>query len=99
VFQTIVVPMDGSKGSAKALEAAIVLATAEHAELAICCVVDPILVVGTEPPSTVTDLVLADRENEARQTMKAAIEKALQRGVKSHGEVRLAVATLSRKRG
>jgi nucleotide-binding universal stress UspA family protein len=91
MFRTIVVPLDGSPCAAQAIDVALKLAQTEPADLAFCCVVDPIFVVGTTPPSPALDLMLADRENEARHTLRQAIEKAESCGVKARGEVTLGV--------
>jgi nucleotide-binding universal stress UspA family protein len=83
--------LDGSRCAERALEVALSLAKTESARLAICSIVDPIVIVGTMPPSPALDLLLFDRENEARHLVEAAIEKARRAGLKAAGEIYLGV--------
>lgn len=92
MFSRIVVPLDGSECSDRAFDVALRLAKAEGAELRICSVVDPIVVGGTTPPSPALDLLLADRENEARRLVNDAVEKARREGLDADGEIELGVA-------
>lgn len=91
MFAKILVPLDGSKGSQQALDVALNLAKAEKGEVVVCSIVDPILVVGTTPPSPAIDLLLTDRENEARHLIDDAVEKARRAGVRARGEMHLGV--------
>jgi nucleotide-binding universal stress UspA family protein len=91
MFTKIVVPLDGSQCAAEALDVALTLAHGRGARLAILAVVDPIVFTGSMPPSPYLDIVLADRETEARQLVDAARGKAKLDGLASTGEVRLGV--------
>ena len=61
------------------------LAKAEHAELEICSVVDPIVVCGTMPPSPGLDL-LRDLEIQARRLVTTAVQGAHVAGIEASGE-------------
>lgn len=87
VFERIAVGLDGSQCSRQALDVAIGFARSQRAELEICCVVDPILLTGTAPPSPAMDLVVRDMEDEARRLVREATHRALEAGVKAHGSV------------
>ncbi|MBV8284978.1 MAG: universal stress protein [Candidatus Eremiobacteraeota bacterium] len=89
MFRKIAVALDGSECAGEALDVALTLAKAECAEMAICSVVDPLVIVGTTPPSPATDQLLADREAEARRLIEAAVEKAHAAGLKAYGQVHL----------
>ncbi|HTU83470.1 MAG TPA: universal stress protein [Candidatus Acidoferrales bacterium] len=91
MLKKIVVPLDGSRCAQGALDVALGLAKSESAELAICSIVDPIVIVGTTPPSPATDLMLLDRETGARHIVEAAIEQARKAGVAAGGEMHLGV--------
>jgi len=87
VFERIAVGFDGSQCSRKALDVAIGFARSQGAQLDICCVVDPILLTGTAPPSPAMDLVVRDMEDEARRLVHEATRRALEAGIKAHGSV------------
>jgi len=91
MFGKIVVPLDGSECADRAFELALTLAKSEPAELAICSIVDPMIVAGTAPPSPAMDLVLTDRENEARRLVDNAVRQAQNAGVRAHGDTSLGV--------
>lgn len=91
MFAKILVPLDGSKPAQQALEVALSLAKTPQAEVIVCSIVDPVLVVGTTPPSPAIDLLLTDRENEARHIIDDAVEKARRAGIKARGEMHLGV--------
>jgi nucleotide-binding universal stress UspA family protein len=91
MFSTIVVPLDGSETANRAFEVALNLAKAEGARLAVCSVVDPVLIAGTTPPSPAADLVLADMERESRDVVDAAVERAKRAGLQASGAMRLGV--------
>jgi nucleotide-binding universal stress UspA family protein len=91
MFNKIVVPLDGSKCAGEALEVALSLAKNDSAEIAVCSIVDPIVVFGTAPPSRAADLLLADREIESRRLVDMAIAKARLAGVKASGQMHLGV--------
>jgi nucleotide-binding universal stress UspA family protein len=91
MFTKIVVPLDGSQCAAEALDVALTLARGGTARLAILAVVDPIVVVGALPPSTALDLVLTDKETEARHAVDAALDKAKLNGIAASGDVQLGV--------
>ncbi|MBV8490658.1 MAG: universal stress protein [Candidatus Eremiobacteraeota bacterium] len=91
MFKKIVVPLDGSACAQEAFDVALALARNESSELAICSIVDPIVIVGTMPPSPAADLMLADRETESRHLIEAALQKARAAGIKAEGEMHLGV--------
>jgi nucleotide-binding universal stress UspA family protein len=86
MFTKIAVPLDGSACSEEALDVALELAQKESAELAICSIVDPLVVSGTTPPSPAISQMLAAREIESRRMVEAAVNKARSAGVKAEGE-------------
>jgi nucleotide-binding universal stress UspA family protein len=86
MFKRILVPLVGSACAQQALEIAMSLAKAEHAELEICSVVDPIVVCGTMPPSPGLDLLLRDLEIEARRLVTTAVQGAHVAGIEASGE-------------
>jgi universal stress protein A len=91
MFRKIVVPLDGSECAAEALNVALTLAHGGAARLAFLAVVDPIVFTGSMPPSPALDIVLAEKEKEARQLMDAAMGKAKLNGLASTSDVRLGV--------
>jgi nucleotide-binding universal stress UspA family protein len=91
MFEKIVVPLDGSRCAKRALDVAIKLARSESAALAICAIVDPIVIVGTTAPSPATDLLLSDREADARHLVEAAVQEARVAGLQAEGEMHLGV--------
>jgi nucleotide-binding universal stress UspA family protein len=104
MFKKIVVPVDGSPCSDEALDVALNLAKSDSAELAICSIVDPVVIVGTTPPSPAIDQMLAAREIESRRLVKAAAEKAGRAGVKAETETHFGIPSeeilrFSKRRG
>lgn len=91
MFQRILVPLDGSTCSNKAMEVAFSLAKSEAAELTFCSVVDPMVICGTTPPSPALDLLMTDAENEARRLVTTAQQRAHALGLKARGEMRKGV--------
>ena len=89
MFKKIVVPLDGSTCADEAFDVALKLGKSESAGLAICSIVDPLVIVGTNPPSATADQLLTDRENESRHVVEAAVEKAHLAGVQAQGEMHL----------
>ena len=59
--------------------------------MAILSVVDPIVCVGTMPPSPAIDIVLTDKEIAARRLVDEAMGKAKLEGLAATGEVRFGV--------
>jgi len=92
MFKKITVALDGSRCAEQAFEVAFNLAQAEHAELGICSVVDPIMIAGSAPPSPAMDVVLGDMERDARGLVTRAVEKAHAGGLVASGEMRRGVA-------
>jgi nucleotide-binding universal stress UspA family protein len=89
MFKKIAVALDGSECAHQALEVALQLAqSSEHAEIAICSVVDPIVITGTAPPSPAMEMVVRDMEIAARQMVTNAIESARRLGVTASGQTR-----------
>jgi nucleotide-binding universal stress UspA family protein len=91
MFTKIVVPLDGSQCGAEALDVALTLARGSAARLAVLAVVDPIVVAGSMPPSPALDIVLSDKETEARHLVDAAMGKVKLSGLTATGDVRLGV--------
>jgi nucleotide-binding universal stress UspA family protein len=85
MFKRIAVALDGSDCAKQAFTVALSLAQAEHAELGICSIVDPILIAGTTPPSPAMDLVIRDMEIEARKLGDEAVDRAHQAGLIASG--------------
>ena len=88
MFSKIAVALDGSEAAQEAFKVALELAQAEHAELGLCSVVDPIVVAGTTPPSPSMDIVIRDMEIEARRLVTHAVEVAHLSGVTATGQAR-----------
>ena len=85
MFKKIAVALDGSECAKEAFAIALQLAKAEHAELGICSIVDPIVIAGTSPPSSAMDLVIRDMEAEARRLVADGTEQARQSGLSASG--------------
>jgi len=92
MFETVVVPLDGSECADKAFGVAVDLAKLHGSHLAVCSIVDPVLVVGSTPPSPAMDVVLTDMQNEAHRRIDDAVERAREAGVAARGEVITGVA-------
>ncbi len=91
MLKNIAVALDGSACAQGAFDVALGLAKSESAALSICSIVDPIVIVGTTPPSPATDLLLIDREAESRRLVEAAVERARKAGIDARGETHLGV--------
>jgi nucleotide-binding universal stress UspA family protein len=91
MFEKIVVPLDGSDCAQRAFDLALDLAKLAGAELAICSVVDPIVIVESTPPTPAADIVLTDMESEARRRIAEATERARNDGVIARGEMLMGV--------
>ncbi len=91
MFEKIVVPLDDSACAQRAFGVALELAKLANSELAICSVVDPIVIVESTPPTPAADLVLGDMESEARRRVAEATERARESGVAAHGEMLMGV--------
>jgi nucleotide-binding universal stress UspA family protein len=88
MFKKIAVALDGSHCAEQALEVALKLAETERAELGVCSVVDPIMIVGTTPPSPKLDLMIGDVERSTQRLISAAVGQAKAKGVVASGEMR-----------
>jgi nucleotide-binding universal stress UspA family protein len=91
MFKKIAVALDGSDAAQEALNVALQLAQADRAELGICSVVDPIVITGTCPPSPAMDLLIREKEVEARRFVTDAVERADRMGVTASGQTRSGV--------
>ena len=91
MFKKIAVALDGSDAAHQAFNVALRLAQAEHAELGICSVVDPIVIGGTCPPSPAMDVVIRDMEIEARRLVSDGVERADKAGLRASGQARSGV--------
>lgn len=91
MFSKIVVALDGSQCSEQALEVALKLAESEGAQLAVCSVVDPVMIVGTAPQAPAMGQVIQDMEADARRLVADAVAKAQQAGLTASGETRCGV--------
>lgn len=87
MFTRIAVALDGSDAAREALTVALQLARAQHSEVGICSVVDPILITGTAPPSPAMSLVLRDMELAARALVDEALDRAHREAVFAQGHV------------
>jgi len=76
----------------KAFGVAVDLAKLHGSQIAACSIVDPVLVVGSTPPSPAMDVVLTDMQNEAHRRIDDAVERAREAGVAARGEVITGVA-------
>ena len=92
MFKRVVVPLDGSECADKAFGVAVDLAKLHGSQIAACSIVDPVLVVGSTPPSPAMDVVLTDMQNEAHRRIDDAVERAREAGVAARGEVITGVA-------
>jgi nucleotide-binding universal stress UspA family protein len=88
MFKKMAVALDGSHSAEEALEVAFNLARSERAELAICSVIDPIMIAGTAPPSPAMEVVIDDMERFARKLVAGAVERAGRSGITATGETR-----------
>ncbi len=88
MFKKIAVALDGSHCAEQALEVALKLAESERAELGICSIVDPIVIVGTTPPSPALDMLIGDAERAAKRLVTKAVGKAEEQGLRASGEMR-----------
>ncbi len=88
MFKKMAVAIDGSRSAEEALEVALKLAKGERAQLAICSVVDPIMIAGTAPPSPAMEVVVNDMERFARELVARATKRAVESGVAATGETR-----------
>jgi nucleotide-binding universal stress UspA family protein len=88
MFKKIVVALDGSQCAEQAFEVALKLAETERAELGVCSVVDPVMVVGTTPPSPALDLMIGDLERSTKKRITSAVGKAHAKGLVASGEIR-----------
>jgi nucleotide-binding universal stress UspA family protein len=91
MFTKIAVALDGSACSQQALEVALGVAQAQHAEIGVCSVVDPIVVAGTAPPSPAMDLVIGDLESAARTLVTKAVERGHRMRLVASGQTRRGV--------
>ena len=72
MFKKIAVALDGSRCAEEAFKVALELAHAERAQLAICSVVDPIMIAGSSPlPSPAMEIVIDDMERFAKRAGSA----------------------------
>ncbi|MBV8198541.1 MAG: universal stress protein [Candidatus Eremiobacteraeota bacterium] len=92
MFKRITVALDGSECAEQALQVALKLAETEQAELAICSVVDPIMIAGTAPPSPGMELVIREMETTAALLVAGAVEAARKASLVAIGETRAGVA-------
>ena len=89
MFKKIGVALDGSRCAEEAFKVALELAHAERAQLAICSVVDPIMIAGSSPlPSPATEIVIDDMERFAKELVARAIERARESGIVASGKTR-----------
>lgn len=85
MFENLVVALDGSACSDRALEVALDLAKVVGSHLAICCVVDPSPLYGTLEPAVLIENTLEEIRSHAQHVVNAAIEKAQAAGVSVEG--------------
>ncbi len=93
MFKKLAVALDGSRCAEEAFKVALELAHAERAQLAICSVVDPIMIAGSSPlPSPATEIVIDDMERFAKELVARAIERARESGIVASGKTRCGAA-------
>lgn len=91
MFSKIVVALDGSPLAERALEVAMALAKSDGAAVAVCSVVDPMVVESSEPPSPALDLLLFEKEADARRVIERAVSRARLAGLRADGQMLLGV--------
>lgn len=79
MFETIVVPLDGSERASRALDHALEVADTHDAELHVVCIVDTRLY--GEPALSSLELAVDELEDEAHDRLDDAVERATARDV------------------
>jgi nucleotide-binding universal stress UspA family protein len=85
MFRNIVVAVDGSPRTERALAVAIALAKGEGAMVCVCSIVDLLPIGGGDPATTSTIDLQVDAERRAERTLKDAIAQATAAGVRADG--------------
>jgi nucleotide-binding universal stress UspA family protein len=85
MFKKLIVALDGSRCAEAAFEVALDMAETQRATLAICSVIDPIMIAGTAPPSPAMEIVIDDMERFAKKLVADAVETASKRGIVASG--------------
>jgi nucleotide-binding universal stress UspA family protein len=88
MFKKMAVALDGSLCSEQAFEVALEMARGEGAALAICSVVDPIMIASGAPPNPAMEIAIADMERFARDLVAKAVATAAKNGVTATGDIR-----------
>jgi nucleotide-binding universal stress UspA family protein len=87
MFKNLVVALDGSACSARALELALALAKAEGSNLAVCSVAEPLPVYPPAAPSLMAEQALAEVRGHAQEVVDDAVSKAGAAGITTEGRV------------
>jgi nucleotide-binding universal stress UspA family protein len=82
-YKRILVPVDGSRTSAKGLEAALKMARQNRARVLLLHVLDEYPILAAPEAGAVIDSVLASMEKSGRRTLKAAAAAAARAGVRA----------------
>ena len=89
MFDTIIVPIDGSNCAEKAFRLAMTLAKAQNAELRVCSVVDPLDYLGSTPPSPLAGQQLEAARGDAERGIADAVSRAKASGLRAEGQLLL----------
>ena len=81
MFENLVVALDGSPCSARALDAALRVATLERSRLAVCSVADPALLAVSVEPLVIVERALEQIHNSAQRVVDEAVAKAAEVGI------------------
>jgi nucleotide-binding universal stress UspA family protein len=87
MFKSLAVALDGSQCAAHAFDLALELAKGDDGRIAICSVVDPIVVLGRNPAGAYAEQALEGAEADARAVVVGAVQKARALGVTVDGTV------------
>lgn len=85
MFENLVVALDGSACSARALDAALRVATLERSKLAVCSVADPAALAISVEPLVIVERALEQIRNNAQRIVDDALAKAADVGISARG--------------
>lgn len=85
MFETLVVPLDGSPCATHALEFALSTAKAGRSTLDVCSVVDPANVVGSGAPSGMAEGAMRALRQDAQRYVDEALSLAAGAGIRARG--------------
>jgi len=91
MFDIIVVPIDGSEASVRALEIAFHLAKMDGASVRVCSIVDPTFIGGSAPTAEATEAMLAEPTGDANHLVADAVDAGEREGIAIRGETLVGV--------